>query len=189
MNLGIGILKSSVQHLSDENFHFYNYLVRTDDLVFQQTHFRTTPTNIPRIYNHDTATGDNVDLPLQHRSNLQNHELMKIAIVIAKNTCTKETSHSIIDSVASCCVTPYIKDFIHQPTPIQNNNKRDIRRSNSPRQRNRTTQNTPRKKENIILVIDNVIYAPDFPIRLISPQQLHRQSKAKGHENSCFTME
>jgi hypothetical protein len=39
------------------------------------------------------------------------------------------------------------------------------------------------------LVIDNVIYAPDCPIRLISPQQLHRQSKAKGHDNSCFTTE
>jgi hypothetical protein len=39
------------------------------------------------------------------------------------------------------------------------------------------------------LVIDNVIYAPDFLIRLISPQKLHRQSKAKGHDNSCFTTE
>jgi hypothetical protein len=39
------------------------------------------------------------------------------------------------------------------------------------------------------LVIYNVIYAPDYPIRLISPQQLHRQSKAKGHYNSCFTTE
>jgi hypothetical protein len=39
------------------------------------------------------------------------------------------------------------------------------------------------------LVIDNGIYAPDCPIRLISPQQLHRQSKAKGHDNSCFTTE
>jgi hypothetical protein len=39
------------------------------------------------------------------------------------------------------------------------------------------------------LVIDNVIYAPYFPIRLISTQQLHRQSKAKGHDNSCFITE
>jgi hypothetical protein len=39
------------------------------------------------------------------------------------------------------------------------------------------------------LVIDNVIYAPNFPIRLISQQQLHRQSKSKGHDNSCFTTE
>jgi hypothetical protein len=39
------------------------------------------------------------------------------------------------------------------------------------------------------LVIYNVIYAPDFPIQLISPQQLHRQSKAKGHDKSCFTTE
>jgi hypothetical protein len=39
------------------------------------------------------------------------------------------------------------------------------------------------------LVIDNVIDALDCPIRLISPRQLHRQSKAKGHENSCFTTE
>jgi hypothetical protein len=120
MKLGSGILKTSIQHLSDENFHFYNYLVLTDDLAFQWTHFRITPPNIPRIYNHDTASDDNDDLPLQHRSNLQNNELLKIAILIATNTCTKEASHVIIDSGASCCVTPYIEDFLHQPTPIQN---------------------------------------------------------------------
>jgi hypothetical protein len=39
MNLGSGILKSSIQHLLDENFHFYNSLVLTDDLTFQRTHF------------------------------------------------------------------------------------------------------------------------------------------------------
>jgi hypothetical protein len=35
MNLGSGILKSTVRQLSDENFHFYNSLVLTDDLAFQ----------------------------------------------------------------------------------------------------------------------------------------------------------
>jgi hypothetical protein len=45
------------------------------------------------------------------------------------------------------------------------------------------------KKENTILIIDNVIYAPECPIRQISPQQVHRQSKARGHENLCFTPE
>jgi hypothetical protein len=39
------------------------------------------------------------------------------------------------------------------------------------------------------LVIDNVIYTPDCPIRLVSPQQLHRQSKAKGRDKSCLTKE
>jgi hypothetical protein len=67
MNLGSGILKSSVTYVSDENFHFYNSLVLTDDLAFQRTHFRITPPSIPHIYNHDTATDDNDDLPLQHR--------------------------------------------------------------------------------------------------------------------------
>jgi hypothetical protein len=38
----------------------------------------------------------------------------------------KETSHAIIDSGASCCVTPYIEDFIHQPTPIQNTTLKGI---------------------------------------------------------------
>jgi hypothetical protein len=91
MKLGSGILKTSIQHLSDENFHyFYSSLVLTDDLAFQRTHFRITPPNIPRIYNHDTASDDNDDLPLQHQSNLQNHELLKIAILIATNTCTKD---------------------------------------------------------------------------------------------------
>jgi hypothetical protein len=124
MKLGSRILKSSVQHLSDENFHFYNSLVLTYDLTFQRTNFRITPPNIPRIYNHDTTTDDNYDLPLQHRSNLQNHELMKIAILIAKKTCTKEKSHAIIDSDASCCVTLYIEDFIHQPTSTHTNTKK-----------------------------------------------------------------
>jgi hypothetical protein len=101
MKLGSGILKSTVQQLSDENFHFYNSLVLSDDLAFQRTHFRITPPNIPRIYNHDTSTDDKEDLPLQHRSQLQNHEVMRIAILIATNTCTKETPPAIIDSGAS----------------------------------------------------------------------------------------
>jgi hypothetical protein len=73
MKLGSGILKSTVQQVSDEKFHFYNSLVLTDDLAFQRTHFRITPPNIPRIYNHDTSTDDKDDLPLQHGSQLKNH--------------------------------------------------------------------------------------------------------------------
>jgi hypothetical protein len=42
-------------------------------------------------------------------------------------------------------------------------------------------------QENIILIIDNFIYAPDCPIRLISPHQLDIQSNARGYDNSCFT--
>jgi hypothetical protein len=190
MKLGSGILKSSIQHLSDENFHFYNSLVLTDDLAFQRTHFQITPPNIPRIYNLYTASDDNDDLPLQHRSNLQKHELMKIAILIATNTCTKETSHAIIDSGASCCVTPYIEDFIHQPTPIQNTKLKGIAGGIATLGIGTVQLKMHQEnKEIIILVIDNVIYAPNCPIRLISPQQLHRQSKSKGHENSCFTTE
>jgi hypothetical protein len=190
MQLGSGILESSIQHLSDENFHFYNSLVLTDDLAFQRSHFRITPPNIPRIYNHDTASDDNDDLPLQHRLNLQNHELMKIAILIATNICTKETSHAIIDSGASFCVTPYIEDFIHQPTPIQNTTVKGISGGVKYLGRGTLQLNIHQEnKENIILVINNVIYAPACPIGLISPQQLHTQSKAKGHDTSCFTTE
>jgi hypothetical protein len=190
MKLASGILKSTVQHLSDENFHFYKSLVLTDDLAFQRTHFRITPPNIPRIYNHDTSTDDNDDLPLQHRSKLQSHELMKIAILIATNTCTKETYHAIIDSGASCCVTPYIEDFIHQPIPIQNTTLKGIAGGLTALGRGTLQLKIHQENtENIILIIENVIYAPDCPIRLIIPQQLHRQSKAKGHENSCSTAE
>jgi hypothetical protein len=175
MKLGSGILKSTVHHLSDENFHFYNSLVLTDDLAFQRTHFRITSPNIPRIYNHDASTDDNDDLPLQHRSKLQNHELMKIAILIATNTCTKETYHAIIDWGASCCVTTYIEDFIHQPTPIQNTTLKGIAGGLTALGRGTVQLKIHQEhKEKIILVIDNVIYAPDCPIRLVSPQQLHR---------------
>jgi hypothetical protein len=177
MKLGNGILKTSIQNLSDENFHFYNSLVLTDDLAFQRTHFRITPPKIPCLYNHNAASDDNDDLPLQHRSNLQNNELLKIAILIATNTCTKETSHTIIDSGASCCVTPYIEDFINQPTPIQNTTLKGIAGGLTTLDRGTIQLKIHQEnKENIILIIDNVIYAPDFPIRLISPQQLQRQS-------------
>jgi hypothetical protein len=104
MKLGNGILKTSIQNLLDETFHFYNSLVLTDELAFQRTPFQITPPNIPHLYHHDAASDDNDDLPLQNRSNLQNNELPKIAILIATNARTKETSHAIIDSGASCCV-------------------------------------------------------------------------------------
>jgi hypothetical protein len=42
-------------------------------------------------------------------------------------------------------------------------------------------------QEPLIPVTDIIIYAPDFPIRLISPQQIHCQYKSKGREKSCFT--
>jgi hypothetical protein len=101
MKLGNGILKTSIRNLSDENVHYYNSQVLTDDPIFQRTHFQITPPNIPRLYHHDAASDDNDDLPLQNRSNLQNNELLKIAILIKTNTCTKETSHAITDSSAS----------------------------------------------------------------------------------------
>jgi hypothetical protein len=165
MKLGNGILKSTVQQLSDENFHFYNSLVLTDDLAFQRTHSRITPPNIPRIYNHDASTDDKEDLPLQHRSQLQNHELMKIAILIATKTCTKETSHAIIESGAYCCVIPYIEEFIHQPTPIQNTTLKGISGVLTALGRGTVQLKIHQNDtDNIILVIDNVIYAPDCSI-------------------------
>jgi hypothetical protein len=91
MKLGNGILKTSIQNLSDENFHFYNSLVLTDDLAFQGTNFMITPPNMPRLYQHDAASDEQDDLPLQNRSNLQNNELIKIAVLIATNACMKET--------------------------------------------------------------------------------------------------
>jgi hypothetical protein len=98
--------------------------------------------------------------------------------------------YTIIDSGASCCVTPYIEDFIHQPTPIQNTRLKGISGGLTSLCRGTVQLKIHQEnKENIILVIDNVIYAPDCPIQLISPQKLHRQSKAKGHNNSCFTTE
>jgi hypothetical protein len=72
------------------------------------------------------ASDDRELLPLQNRSNHQNNELLKISILIATNLCTKEMSHTIIDSGASCCVTTYIDDFMHQPTPIQNTTLKGI---------------------------------------------------------------
>jgi hypothetical protein len=118
MMLGSGTLKTSIQSLKDENFHLYNSLVLTDDLTFQQTHFRTTPPNIPSLYQYDAASDEQDDLPLQHRSTIQINKLHKIAILIATNTFTEETSHAIIESGASCCVAPYITDVIHQPAAI-----------------------------------------------------------------------
>jgi hypothetical protein len=188
MKLGNGILKTSIQELSDENFHFYNSLVLTYDLAFQRTHFRITPPNIPRIYQHDTISDSTDDLPLQTRSTSQNNELLKITTMIATNTCSTETAQAIIDSGASCCVTPHIADFINQPTPIKNTTLKGITGGLTALGRGtiqlKIQQNN---QETIILIIDNVIYAPDCPVRLIIPQQLHIQSKDRGYDNSCFT--
>jgi hypothetical protein len=161
MKLGFRYTKNLDSKLKIQNFHFYNSLVLPDDLTFQRTHSRITPPNIPRLYQHDAAYSEQDDSPQQHISNIQNNELLKIAIFIAMNVCTKETSHSIIDSGASCCVTPHIEDFIHQPTPIQNTTLKGITGGQMALGRGtvqlRITQET---KENIILAIDNVIYAP-----------------------------
>jgi hypothetical protein len=90
---------------------------------------------------------------------------MKIAILIATNACTKETSHAIIDSGASCYVTPYIEDFIHQPTPIQNTTLKGIAGGLTALGRGTIQLKIHQdNKDNIILVINNVIYAPDCPI-------------------------
>jgi hypothetical protein len=176
MKLGNGIMKTSIKKLSDENFHFYDSLVLTDDLAFQRTHFRITPPNIPRLYQHDAASDEQNDLPLQNQSNLQNNKLIKIAVLIETNACTKETSHAIIDSGASCCVTPYIEDFIHQPTLIQNTTLKCIAGGLTALGRGTAQLNIHQEnKETITLIIEHVIYAPECPIRLISPQQLHRQ--------------
>jgi hypothetical protein len=121
---------------------------------------------------------------------LQNNELLKIAILITTHACTKETSHAIIDSGASCCVTPYIEDFTHQPRPIQNATLKGIAGGLTALGRGTVQLKAPQENnENIILIIDNIIYAPECPIRLISRQQLNRQSKAREHENLCFTTE
>jgi hypothetical protein len=188
MKLGNVILKTSIQKLSDKSFHFYNSLVLTDDLAFQRTHFRITPPNIPRIYQHDTISASTDDLPLQNRSTSQNTELLKIAIMIATYAWSTETSQAIIDSGASCCVTPHIEDFINQPTPIQNTTLKGIAGGLTALGRGTIQLKIQQEnQESIILIIYDVIYALDCPIRLISPQQLHRQSKAHGYDNSCFT--
>jgi hypothetical protein len=160
MKLGNGILKTSIQELSEES----------------------SP-NTPRIYQHDTISASTDDLPLQNR-------LLKIAIMIATNACSTETSQAIIDSGASCYVTPHIEDFINQPTPtpIQNTTLKGIAGGLTALGRGTIQLKIQQEnQENITLTIDNVIYAPDCPIRLISPQQLHRQSKARVYDNSCFT--
>jgi hypothetical protein len=108
--------------------------------------------------------------------------------MIATNACSTETSQAIVDSGASWCVTAHIEGFINQPTPIQNKTLKGIAGGLMALGRGAIQIKIQQEdQENIILIIDNVIYAPDCPIRLISPQQLHRQWKARGYDNSCFT--
>jgi hypothetical protein len=80
-------------------------------IAFQCTHFRKIPPIIQRIYQQDPALDDHDDFPLQNRSNDQNNALLKIAILLASNACTKEISQIIIDSGASCWVTPYLHKY------------------------------------------------------------------------------
>jgi hypothetical protein len=155
-------------------------LFLTDDLAFQRTHFQKTPPNIPCIYQQDTTSDGHEDLPLQNRSNNQNNELLKIAILIATHARTKEISQAIIDSGLSCCITPYIDDFTNQPTQIPNTTLKGIAGGLTALRRETIQLRIKQQnQETTTPVIDNAIYAPDCPIRLICPQQLHRQSKVK----------
>jgi hypothetical protein len=141
---------------------------------------------MPQIYIPDAINdSDEDEAPIQTRTNLQNKTLLKIAILIVMDASTQETTHAIIDSGASCCVTPYLEDFLHQPTPIQNTRLKGIAGGlialglgTVQLKINQTN------KEPILLIINNVIYAPDCPICLVSPQQIHRHSKEKGYEDS-----
>jgi hypothetical protein len=66
-----GILKHSIQESEDENVHFYNSLVLTDDLPVQRTHFNKRPPNIQCDYQRDRTSYDHEYVPLQNRSNDQ----------------------------------------------------------------------------------------------------------------------
>jgi hypothetical protein len=62
---------------------------------------------MPQIYIPD-AIGDREEeeAPIQTRSILQKEALLKIAILITTQGSTHKTTQTIIDSGASCCVTP-----------------------------------------------------------------------------------
>jgi hypothetical protein len=127
MKLCSGIPKHTFNKADDEHFRFYNSLVLTDNIAFQRTHFRKAPTNIPRLYTPDADTDyDEEEPPLQTRTHDKNNTLLKIAILIAINTSTQEITQVVVDSGASCCVTPYLEDFLNQPTHIQNTTLKGI---------------------------------------------------------------
>jgi hypothetical protein len=70
---------------------------------------------IPDVINKN----DDGKLPIQTRTTVQNKALFKIAILIAMNASAQEITQLIINSGASCCVTPYLEDFVQQPTPLK----------------------------------------------------------------------
>jgi hypothetical protein len=85
--------------------------------------------------------------------------------MIATNACAKETSHAIIESGASCCVTPHIEDFINQPTPTQNTTLEGIAGGLTALCRGTVQLKIQQEnQENVIMILDKVIYAPDCPI-------------------------
>jgi hypothetical protein len=82
-------------------------------------------------------------------------------------------------------VTPSLEDFVNQPTPIHNTTLKGMAGGLTDPGRGTIQLKVKQKdKDPIILIIDNVIYAPDCPVQLLSPQQLYRQSKAKGQNNT-----
>jgi hypothetical protein len=175
--------------VENELFHFYNSPLLTDDIAYQWKYLKKTPKGMPQIYIPDAIDDhDEDETQIQTRKNLQNKTLLKIAVLIATNAATQATPQAIIDSGASCCVTAYLEDFIIQAPPVQNITLKVIAggltalgRGTIQLKINQTN------KEPITLIIDNVVlYAPYCPIRLVNQQQLYRQSKAHGHEDSHF---
>jgi hypothetical protein len=164
MKLCPGILNHALNQANDEHFHFYNSLVLTDVIAFQRVHFRKVPKNTPHMYTPDAATNDD-ELPLQTRTNDQNNTLLKKSILIISNASTQEITQSIIDSGASHCVTPRIKDFLKRPRPKQNTTLKGIAGALAALGRGIIQLKVKQKnKEPIILVIDNVIYAPECTV-------------------------
>jgi hypothetical protein len=96
-------------------------------MVFQQKYFKKTPKGMPQMYIPDAINdSDENEAPIQTRTILQNRKLLKIAILIATNGSTTKTTQSIIDSGPSCCVTPYMEDFLIKPTPIHKTTMKGI---------------------------------------------------------------
>jgi hypothetical protein len=127
MKLCSNIIFQESANAENEHFHFHNSLLCTDDIAFQQKYFKKTPKRMPQIYIPDVIKDNKEDEALnQTRKNLQNKSLLKIAVLIAMKAKTPETTQAIIDSGASCCVTPYLENFLIQPTPIHNTTLKEI---------------------------------------------------------------
>ena len=132
--------------------------------------------------------------PQEHRSQTENEYLFAMCFHVEglfgnQHMLDKpEQINLIIDSGASVTITPFKEDFVSKIRPAQAVTLKGIAGGCDVEGIGTVEYLLPRQHQPPFkLRIEDVIYVPSCPSRLVCPQQLHEMSVLKGRENASFS--